>query len=225
MTDTVWAPDGSNLVVHADNAEYLPSLPDGAFTLIYVDPPFNTGRAQRRQETRMVLNADGDGDRVGFKGRSYDTIKGALHQLRRRVQRLLVLPGATARGGLAAAGRRRHPVPAPGLPGSALRQGDAGRHLRPRVLPERDHLGLRLRGARQVPLAHQARQHPRVREEPGEVPLRQRRGGPGAVHGARAWSPRPSASSASCPPTSGGTPSSPPPARKRPATRRRSPRA
>ncbi|WP_211877815.1 DNA-methyltransferase [Pseudarthrobacter albicanus] len=79
MTDTVWAPDGSNLVVHADNAEYLPTLPDGAFTLIYVDPPFNTGRVQRRQETKMVRNAGGDGDRVGFKGRSYDTIKGALH--------------------------------------------------------------------------------------------------------------------------------------------------
>ncbi|MGH7751283.1 MAG: DNA-methyltransferase, partial [Gemmatimonadales bacterium] len=41
---------------------------------------FNTGRAQQRQETRMVLNAGGDGDRVGFKGRSYDTIKGALHR-------------------------------------------------------------------------------------------------------------------------------------------------
>ena len=80
MTETVWAPDGSNLVVHADNAEFLPTLPDGAFTLIYVDPPFNTGRAQQRQETKMVLNAGGDGDRVGFKGRSYDTIKGALHR-------------------------------------------------------------------------------------------------------------------------------------------------
>jgi 16S rRNA G966 N2-methylase RsmD len=59
MTDTVWAPDGSSLVVHADNADFLPSLPDGAFTLIYVDPPFNTGRAQRRQQTTMVANADG----------------------------------------------------------------------------------------------------------------------------------------------------------------------
>ena len=79
MTDTVWVPDGSNLVVHADNAAFLPTLPDGAFTLIYVDPPFNTGRVQRRQETRMVRNSDGEGDRFGFKGRSYDTIKGALH--------------------------------------------------------------------------------------------------------------------------------------------------
>ena len=71
MTDTVWAPDGSNLVVHADNAEYLPTLPDGAFTLIYVDPPFNTGRVQKRQETRMVLNAS---DVV-----LWDRSEGALH--------------------------------------------------------------------------------------------------------------------------------------------------
>lgn len=81
MTKTPWQPDGSgpNLVVHADNAEFLPSLPDGAFTMIYVDPPFNTGRVQSRQQTTMVHNADGAGDRVGFSGRSYDTIRGTLH--------------------------------------------------------------------------------------------------------------------------------------------------
>ncbi|AUI49528.1 DNA-methyltransferase [Arthrobacter crystallopoietes] len=86
MTETVcghgpgslWSPDGSNLVVHADNAEFLPTLPDGAFTLIYVDPPFNTGRSQRRQQLSMVRSADGEGDRVGFQGRSYQTIKGML---------------------------------------------------------------------------------------------------------------------------------------------------
>ncbi|GAA5229842.1 hypothetical protein GCM10025779_06550 [Arthrobacter cryoconiti] len=66
-------------MVHADNAEFLPSLPDGAFTMIYVDPPFNTGRVQSRQQTTMVHNADGAGDRVGFSGRSYDTIRGTLH--------------------------------------------------------------------------------------------------------------------------------------------------
>ena len=86
MTETVsgpgpgslWSPDGSNLVVHADNAEFLPTLPDGAFTLIYVDPPFNTGRSQRRQQLSMVRSVDGEGDRVGFQGRSYQTIKGML---------------------------------------------------------------------------------------------------------------------------------------------------
>ncbi len=37
-----------DLVIGADNAEVLPRLPAGAFDLIYVDPPFNTGREQRR---------------------------------------------------------------------------------------------------------------------------------------------------------------------------------
>ncbi|MBF4993741.1 site-specific DNA-methyltransferase [Arthrobacter gandavensis] len=73
-----WTPDGGSLIVHADNAEYLPTLPDGSFTLIYVDPPFNTGRAQRRQQTTMVRSAEGTGDRTGFKGRSYTTVKGLL---------------------------------------------------------------------------------------------------------------------------------------------------
>lgn len=76
--DPVWTSGGGNLVVQADNAEFLPSLPDAAFTMIYVDPPFNTGRVQRRQQTSMVRSADGEGDRVGFKGRSYQTIKGML---------------------------------------------------------------------------------------------------------------------------------------------------
>ncbi|MCG2622802.1 site-specific DNA-methyltransferase [Arthrobacter sp. I2-34] len=74
----LWSPSGRSLVVEADNANYLPTLPDGAFTLIYVDPPFNTGRSQRRQQTSMVRSADGEGDRIGFKGRSYRTIRGTL---------------------------------------------------------------------------------------------------------------------------------------------------
>lgn len=74
----VWRPDGPDLVVEADNADFLPSLPDGAFTMVYIDPPFNTGRAQRRQSMTMV-RSDG-GDRVGFGGQRYETIKGALHR-------------------------------------------------------------------------------------------------------------------------------------------------
>lgn len=77
MNDSArWSADGANLVVDADNADFLPTLPDGAFTLIYIDPPFNTGRTQRRQQTTMVRSDDGD--RVGFKGRSYATVKGSL---------------------------------------------------------------------------------------------------------------------------------------------------
>ncbi len=73
-----WSADGANLIVHADNAEYLATLPDAAFAMIYVDPPFNTGRVQRRQQTSMVRAVDGEGDRVGFKGLSYSTVKGML---------------------------------------------------------------------------------------------------------------------------------------------------
>src|SRR5579884_3370139 len=60
-----------DLVVHGDNAVALPRLPDGAFDLIYIDPPFNTGRRRERRTLRAV--ADPDGDRTGFGGRRYRT--------------------------------------------------------------------------------------------------------------------------------------------------------
>ena len=43
-------------VIFADNLEVLTSLPDGEVDLIYVDPPFNTGRTQ-------VAEVDTDGAR------------------------------------------------------------------------------------------------------------------------------------------------------------------
>jgi site-specific DNA-methyltransferase (adenine-specific) len=58
-----------DLVVGGENATVLARLPDGVFDLIYMDPPFNTGRAQARHTLSVV--ADGDGDRVGFGGRRY----------------------------------------------------------------------------------------------------------------------------------------------------------
>ena len=58
-----------DLVVAGDNATALAQLPEGAFDLIYMDPPFNTGRAQTRRSLSVV--ADGSGDRVGFGGRRY----------------------------------------------------------------------------------------------------------------------------------------------------------
>ena len=56
-------------ILLGDNMELLPSFPDGSFQLIYIDPPFNTGRPQRRQRLRTV--ADPDGDRTGYAGRRY----------------------------------------------------------------------------------------------------------------------------------------------------------
>lgn len=75
---TPFTPDGPNLVVGAENLGFLPSLPDGSFTVVYLDPPFNTGRAQRRQQLSMVRASGQEADRVGFGGQSYKTIKGAL---------------------------------------------------------------------------------------------------------------------------------------------------
>jgi site-specific DNA-methyltransferase (adenine-specific) len=60
-----------DLVLLGDNLELLPGFDDGSFQLVYADPPFNTGRAQRRLTLATV--ADGNGDRVGFGGRRYAT--------------------------------------------------------------------------------------------------------------------------------------------------------
>ena len=73
----MWTPDGANLVVEGDNLPVLARLPDASFRLIYIDPPFNTGRTQARRATTMVRNAEGS--RTGFKGHTYDTIKGLLY--------------------------------------------------------------------------------------------------------------------------------------------------
>ncbi len=70
-------PLDDDLLVEGDCAAVLPRLPGGAFDMVYVDPPFNTGRAQRRERLRVV--ADDDGDRAGFAGRRYRSeSRGAL---------------------------------------------------------------------------------------------------------------------------------------------------
>ncbi len=61
----------NNRVIHGDNLEVLRSLPDGCAALIYIDPPFNTGKRMERRQVRAVRTADGEGDRVGFHGASY----------------------------------------------------------------------------------------------------------------------------------------------------------
>jgi len=60
-------------VIEGDNLEVLPRFPDASFDLIYVDPPFNTGRRQERTSTAAVR--DEAGDRVGFAGRRYRTVR------------------------------------------------------------------------------------------------------------------------------------------------------
>jgi site-specific DNA-methyltransferase (adenine-specific) len=60
--------DGDQLIV-GDNAVVLDALPEAAFDLIYMDPPFNTGSAQSRRSLEVV--ADPNGAHVGFGGRRY----------------------------------------------------------------------------------------------------------------------------------------------------------
>lgn len=60
-------------IYQGDNLEILPGFADGSFDLIYVDPPFNTGKTQARTQIQVVQDAEGD--RTGFSGRRYRTIK------------------------------------------------------------------------------------------------------------------------------------------------------
>jgi site-specific DNA-methyltransferase (adenine-specific) len=59
-------------IVLGENLRVLRALPDGYANLIYIDPPFNTGRRQTRTRLRTV--AARDGDRTGFAGRRYRSI-------------------------------------------------------------------------------------------------------------------------------------------------------
>ena len=67
-----WLGD-DDVVVLGDNTEVLPHLPDGRFQLIYVDPPFNTGK-ERRHRT-LATRRSPDGNRVGFGGHRYGTVE------------------------------------------------------------------------------------------------------------------------------------------------------
>jgi site-specific DNA-methyltransferase (adenine-specific) len=58
-----------DLLIVGDNLPVLEQLPHGAFDLIYMDPPFNTGSAQVRE--RVAVVRDDSAARVGYGGRRY----------------------------------------------------------------------------------------------------------------------------------------------------------
>ena len=62
-----------NTIYFGDNLPVLQSLPSGSVHLIYIDPPFNTGRKQARAQLKTVRSVNGD--RTGFQGQRYATIK------------------------------------------------------------------------------------------------------------------------------------------------------
>jgi site-specific DNA-methyltransferase (adenine-specific) len=59
-------------IVLGDNLEFLRTLQGESVHLIYIDPPFNTGRLQVRTQLRTVRD-DRSPDRIGFKGNGYRT--------------------------------------------------------------------------------------------------------------------------------------------------------
>ncbi|MCK4413263.1 MAG: site-specific DNA-methyltransferase [Candidatus Eisenbacteria sp.] len=60
-------------IILGDNLAVLPEIPTESVDLIYVDPPFNTGRRQERVRLRTVAD-EAAGDRTGFQGRRYRSI-------------------------------------------------------------------------------------------------------------------------------------------------------
>ncbi|MEM4409453.1 MAG: site-specific DNA-methyltransferase [Candidatus Caldarchaeum sp.] len=59
-----------NLIVCDDNLYFLRTLPDSTSRLIYVDPPFNTGKVQKRN--RIQATVSWKGSRIGFGNRRYE---------------------------------------------------------------------------------------------------------------------------------------------------------
>ena len=66
-------PTNANRVYFGDNLKHLQSIPAGSAQLVYIDPPFNTGRRQERgtSTTKRVS----EGGRVGFKGQNYEIVR------------------------------------------------------------------------------------------------------------------------------------------------------
>ena len=60
-------------IYFGDNLPILRQMATKSVDLIYIDPPFNTGKVQRR--SRLATVRDEQGDRVGFQGKRYRTIR------------------------------------------------------------------------------------------------------------------------------------------------------
>jgi site-specific DNA-methyltransferase (adenine-specific) len=60
-----------NKIFFGDNLPILRELESESVDLIYIDPPFNTGKTQKRTTIKTVQSENGD--RKGFQGKSYET--------------------------------------------------------------------------------------------------------------------------------------------------------
>lgn len=60
-----------NQIHFGDNLPFLKALPKDLVDLIYIDPPFNTGKTQARRQLKTFRSDSGD--RVGFGARTYQS--------------------------------------------------------------------------------------------------------------------------------------------------------
>ena len=65
-----------NTLYFGDNLTVLKLIPDSSVQLVYIDPPFNTGREQQRSKVTTKRNKEGN--RIGFKGERYETVKSTV---------------------------------------------------------------------------------------------------------------------------------------------------
>lgn len=59
-------------ILEGDNLPLLQAMPDACADLIYIDPPFNTGRDQTH--TRLRSTRDPNGEQAGFRGSRYRNV-------------------------------------------------------------------------------------------------------------------------------------------------------
>jgi site-specific DNA-methyltransferase (adenine-specific) len=62
-----------NEIYFGDNLPILQNMKAESVDLIYIDPPFNTGKRQSR--TQIKTERSETGDRIGFSGKRYQTIR------------------------------------------------------------------------------------------------------------------------------------------------------
>ena len=60
-----------NEVINGENLAALKSMADESFQLIYIDPPFNTGRSQVRTNRSSISSTTGN---LGFQGKRYEQV-------------------------------------------------------------------------------------------------------------------------------------------------------
>jgi site-specific DNA-methyltransferase (adenine-specific) len=62
-----------NMLLFGDNLAWMRQLPSEFFRLAYIDPPFNTGKLQKRERIRVFPSPHGN--RRGFADRRYEVVR------------------------------------------------------------------------------------------------------------------------------------------------------